>query len=416
MKLDKWMPVYAPEVEGGAAGDDPGIEPAPRPVPMNERPVDGPGSGRGAIRKELENSVKEVRERESRAPKPVVAKKPAGYQSRAAEMRGDAGTQDPALQVDPSEPPEPEALEQPKEPPPDAYPAEAKADWAKTPASIRAAAIKRELDVANGVQALRNHYAEIDHVLGPRAELIKSHGHTPAQAVNQLFSWFDALAQDVDRVKAKQPPMAFIALAKSFGLDKLIEESMKPAAANGQPGAAAPAGDIPPALQEYIGGLQKQVGELTQYVQTQMGGFQQNLQQQNMAKTNEVLAHWAQGKEHFEAVRPMMAHLLQSGAVPPLADGRADLDRAYDAAVYAMPEVRSKVLAAQKAAETAAAAEKAKTEQAARQAEADKARRRGGGLPPGAPGATDPLGAGGKKKGSGRSVRESLLGAIDELS
>ena len=38
--------------------------PAEAPVPLNETPVDGPGSGRSEIRKQLEKSVDEARKTE----------------------------------------------------------------------------------------------------------------------------------------------------------------------------------------------------------------------------------------------------------------------------------------------------------------------------------------------------------------
>jgi hypothetical protein len=66
MLLDKWNPVLAPDVETGAA------EPAAEaPPPINESPADGPGSGRGSIRKELEKSVDTTRKAErGRKPHP----------------------------------------------------------------------------------------------------------------------------------------------------------------------------------------------------------------------------------------------------------------------------------------------------------------------------------------------------------
>lgn len=108
----------------------------------------------------------------------------------------------------------------------------------------------------------------------------------------------------------------------------------------------------------------------------------------------------------------MMAHLIGSGAVPPLPNGSADLDKAYDMALYAQPEVRAKVLEAQEAAKAQAAADKASKERAAQQQQADQARRKASLLGPSAPGAPlDPKLGKAKRK----TVRESIAEAMEEV-
>ena len=119
--------------------------------------------------------------------------------------------------------------------------------------------------------------------------------------------------------------------------------------------------------------------------------------------------NWAKDKPHFEKVRVLMSQLIASGAVP-LKEGRVDLDGAYDAAIYANPEVRGTVQAEQAKAAAAATAAAAAKEKAAQQAAADKARKTSVSLSPSAPG--QPVV--GKNKKSGKSVRESLMQAIEE--
>jgi hypothetical protein len=82
--------------------------------------------------------------------------------------------------------------------PPPAFSKEAKADWAKTPASVRQAAIKREIDVQRGVEELRGRYRDIETALEPHLPVIRSFGHTPAQSIAQMFAWFDALSTRPD--------------------------------------------------------------------------------------------------------------------------------------------------------------------------------------------------------------------------
>lgn len=56
---------------------------------------------------------------------------------------------------------------------------------------------------------------------------------------------------------------------------------------------------------------------------------------------NKQIAEWSQGKEHFDTVRSLMASLAQSNP-------SATLDQLYDQACYAHPEVRPRMLEAQR--------------------------------------------------------------------
>ena len=133
------------------------------------------------------------------------------------------------------------------------------------------------------------------------------------------------------------------------------------------------------------------------------------------AKTQEILHNWSQGKPHFESVRGLMAQLIQSGAVP-LKNGNVDLDGAYDMALYANPEVRNQVLAAQQAESAKQAKVKADAERKVQQDQANKARRVAVGVSSSSPGAA-PGTIAGRPVGKGRkSVRESILEAREALN
>src|SRR4029077_10540555 len=131
--------------------------------------------------------------------------------------------------------------------------------------------------------------------------------------------------------------------------------------------------------------------------------------QQSQAKTDEQLAMWSQGKTHFEDVRKLMADLIASNTVP-LKNGQVDLDRAYEMAIYADPNVRTKVLAAEKEAERKAAVAKAAAEKKAQQEAADKARKAAVSITGAAPGTP---GTPGKPTGKRKTVRESLNEAME---
>jgi hypothetical protein len=403
MLLDKWNPVFSPDVEVGAA--EPAAE-AP-PVPMNEAPADGPGSGRGAMRKEIEKSVETVRKGERREAAP---KKYVSTARKNAEEQGTA----PAEEAAPAE--GEEVVAEPETAAPEGWTKEAKAEWANLPPQVQAAVSKREVDMAKGVEEIKKKYAEVDKVLQPRLDVIRQHGHTPAQAVNQLFAWFEALGSN--------PVVAFPALAQSFKFDLRSIPGLIPQlqaqqpvgqpTAPGQPAAEEQsAGEMPVGMQKYINEINQRLEALQQGFASQLGQLNNSFQQQSQAKTEEILANWSKDKPHFEEVRKMMAHLIQSQAVPPLPNGAADLDKAYDMALWAQPEVRAQVLVDQQKAAADAAKAKQAAEQKAQQDQAAKARRaQGGSLSASAPG-SPALPAKGKK---GKTVAESIRDSIAELS
>lgn len=401
------LPFYGPE--GVDAGVDAGVETSVAP-PLNEAPVDGPGSGRSTLRKQLESNVEKARGKEplvERAERTGGKVTKSRARQEAEEQAGAESGQEPAEVVDPVE--EEGGVQAPQTKAPEGWAKEAKAEWERLPPAVQTAVAKREADMAKGVEDLKGKYTDLDKVLQPRMDIIRKHGHTPAQAVNQMFAWFEALTGN--------PAVAFPALAQSFKFDLksipgLIAQQEQP-----KPGAEAakPAdGEVPPAVQKYIDELKQEIGGLKQGFTQQFGQLTNTFAQQSQAKTEEILTNWAKDKPHYEDVRRMMAHLIASQAVPPLPNGAADLDKAYDMAVYAVPEVRVKVLEEQQK----AAAEKRKAaqvaEKAAQQEQANKARRaNAGSLVQGAPGNVIAQ-QGAKKKA--KSVRESIMEAREELA
>lgn len=401
MFLNKYKPVYSPDVEAGAETEVEGG--APPPAEVIEKPS-GPGSGRSQLRQQLEKGFDDARKAD--APRKADGKFTKG--SKIGERVKATPNEEIEDQVDPEEAveaeegaegtPEPEGQE--AVPAPASLSKEARAEWAKTPKTVQDAIIKREADVAKGVEALKANYAELDRVLAPRIETLKRAGHKPAEAVNQLFAWFEALSAN--------PDVAFPALAQSFKYD--WQKNAQPQKTNGQ--AAPQPQDIPPALQQYVAGLEQKLAKLEGSVSEQLGSLQNNFATQSQNRTNEMLASWAKDKTHFEAVREKMARLIGAG-VGLKEDGSVDLDTVYDEAVYANPGTRKLILSEQQAKAEADRKTKIEKEKQAQQAQADKARRTAVGLGTGAPGAPAVPGIKPKAK---KSVRESILEAKEELT
>src|SRR6185369_9049154 len=141
---------------------------------VDEVRPDGPGSGRSKLRQQLEKGFEDERQREEKATRRQRT-------SRAAEQYKEQVSQDQNLEL------EPEAEAQPELAAPEAFSREARAEWANVPPVVQQAILKREEDTARGVAELKQRYDDIDKALTPRMDLIRRHGHTPGQAVNQLF-------------------------------------------------------------------------------------------------------------------------------------------------------------------------------------------------------------------------------------
>jgi hypothetical protein len=404
MFVERWLPLRAVADEGSpgggaveGGGDAGGAPEAP--------PPSGPGSGRSELRQQLEKNFDADRKatRRDGARKPAAVRRVAG----GAEIEPEAGPAEGAGElVAPGEGEVAPEAAKPVVAAPEGFSAEAKAAWASTPPAVQAAIGKRITDMERGVQELKGRYSQIDQALAPHLDAIRSVNQSPPQAIAQLFGWFQALSAN--------PKVAFPALVQSFNMrpEDVFEGLGQAAQGQPQPGEQPP-GEIPPQLQQFINDQSTKIAQLEQAVTQKFGALENTFAQQSQAKTDEILANWSTGKPHFENVRHLMAHLIGSGAVP-LKEGKVDLDRAYEMAIYADPNVRSQVLTAQQEEQKKQAATKAAAEKKAQQDAADKARRAAvsiTGAAPGAPGA--PLkGANAKQR---KSVRESINDAMQQL-
>ena len=153
-----------------------------------------------------------------------------------------------------------------------------------------------------------------------------------------MFQWHQYLQRD--------PLRGFAELAQTYGLtlQQLAE------AAGGQQQQQPQAGGID---QRYLQQLvQQEVAPLHEAMTAQ----QHWVQQQQAAKTNEILSNWSRDKPFYEDVRVLMASGIESGAVP-LKNGAIDLDGAYAFACAAHPQIREQLYNQRAAAERKSATE-----------------------------------------------------------
>jgi hypothetical protein len=411
---DRWLnsASYGPDMEGGSDGGD-------------NLPIDGGGgndSGLGSsedlagdegegqadkplsVRQQLKKSIKDLQGGDK-----------GGKTQRAAdEMR--QGAQDDKGQQQQQPQGQQQQQQQSGIQPPASLSKEAKAAWANTPAEVQQAFVKREQDMEKGVNELKQRYQQIDNALAPHTDSIRQMNATPAEAVDRLFLWFKAFAGD--------PAEALPQLMKAMGYDwgKVNAEITRRQGGQQQ---QQPQGQQQGQQQQQqpnpvFDAMQNRIQQLEQHIQKISGGFstmQQDVQRQNFQKTQENLSIWAKGKPHYEAVRGTMAQIIQGGLVPLLENGQVDLDTVYERAIHFNPEVRAKVLAEQQQANQQAQEQARQAATTANQQQVRSARRASVSLPAnGTPGDARQLpGQQKKKPGQRTSVRESLMGAINEL-
>lgn len=322
------------------------------------------------LRETLNNSIKEVADKEARArddkgkfaTKPLEAPEKAAAAEIPSEKRDVPPTKTSGI--------------------PPGFSAETKAFLDTLPQDhpIKRDLEKRETEISNGFKTYSDKaksYDAIDQVIAPSRATFQQAGlKSDAEAINRLFQW--------EAFVRSNPTRALAQLARQYGVDlsQLAQGSTQ-----------APSGQEVP---EYIRPVLDQFGQMTQTVQS----IQTEIQNSRMEKVSSELATFAKDKPHFEKVRVAMGQLMQAGMVQP-----GDLDGAYQRAIWADPELRETLLREQdekrKAEFQKTAAEQAKNARLAAVSPAPRARQ-------GAPVAN------GHDKGA-KGVRGSLLASIKEL-
>jgi hypothetical protein len=170
--------------------------------------------------------------------------------------------------------------------PPSRWKKEAKAEWRNLPKTVQEAVAKGEVDVERGVQPLKQKLAELGEVqqaLAPHIPVIRQFGHTPAQAVNQMFGWFRGLAE--------RPDECFPALMRSFNYDpRRLAQITGLGGAQQQQGLTAEQQYNQAAVQAVQRMIDEGIGR-------HVGPIRQQFESQRQAQTEEILANWAKDKK-----------------------------------------------------------------------------------------------------------------------
>lgn len=248
-----------------------------------------------------------------------------------------------------------------------------KAKWAGLDPEVRSEILKREADVHRGFTKMdeeRTFAKQMQQVVAPYEAIIRAEGGTVPTAVASVLNTAYILRTGDPQTKAR----AVAEVCQQYGVDLNL--------------VAQPQGQLPP----EVLGLRQELQELKgQWTQRQ----QQERQQMESQVLNAVETFRQDPKHpHFATVSAQMGALMQAGQAE-------TLEQAYEMAVWANPEVRTQLLAAQTAQLTAPAIAKQKTE---------KARAKGVSVRGGPGGYTAPA------ANPNASVRESLEAAMAEVS
>ena len=349
----------------------------------------------------------------------------------AAHQKADKPDEDGAPGEDPGKAGDGEegahAEEKKSSEPPAAWSKSGKAQWESLPPSIQEEVLRREANAQKGVEELKSRHreelgaayartADLDASIAPYREAIRQAGRTEGQVVDRLFQWHMALS-------GPQRVEAFRSLAKNFGVDvsTLAGGSQEPSQEPGDAdSAAAPAQDM-----SWVPAFDR--------VSQRIDQFEAMTAAQQMTAAQKTVDAWSRDKPHFERVRGRMAQmidmdarLLQEGRPAVngfIKDDQVDMDAAYEAAVWADPELRSEFLQEQrrKSEEAASAATEQARVESERKLRAEKARlealqakRAASSLKPGAP--LSGMNGAGPSRAHPRneSVRDSIRRALQE--
>lgn len=312
------------------------------------------------------------------------------------------------------------------DPPPGYWNKKGREAWDKLDATVKQHIVAREQEVSNGFaqisQRLKS-FEEIEQAIAPRAQVIQQFGVSPAQTIDRLFQWMEALSHKNPRLRAN----AFKQLANDFGvpINQLVPSGSQGAEGSETEGQTEQAPNEPPEwFQQYA-----------QHTNEQLNGVQQVIANQRQTAAQAVVQGWGgaldkDGKRlrpYFERVAPMMARLsmpstdergnIIAPAIVPFKNGEVDLEAAYEMAVKLDPEIQS--LIQQETSEKAKkdAEEAAKKDAKARAEKLARAKRAGSGLKPSAPAlGTAPVNSNQRKANGSRqpSVRDAITAALEE--
>lgn len=273
--------------------------------------------------------------------------------------------------------------------------------WDKLPMEAQKDLIKREQEVSEGIKKYADKAKESDEINSlfhpQERQWMQQNNTRTAQIVSELVNWNRALSHAQtpdDKIKI------LTALGKQFGVD-ISNVVPKQQDNNSQTNTEVP---------EWATRLVDAVDGKFQTYEQQMQQQAQQAQQQEAAN---FVGDWSKDKPHFQKVKPLIYSLLTSGTVKLKENGQLDLDRAYDLATKADPEVSALLEQEKTLKKEQERFEKEKKDAVEKKAKLDKAKGLNVSIRPNAP-ASNLNGKAPVRNNQPVSVRDSIMQALAE--
>jgi hypothetical protein len=220
----------------------------------------------------------------------------------------------------------PEVKTEPQEAAPQAWGAAVKAEWSKLPPTVRAEINKREQDIHRMMTSHDGELRmgrELKEVITPYMPVLQSVGVTPQVAVQNLLNNDYVLRHGSAEQKAQKVQELF----QYYGLDmgQITQVQQQQAS-------------MPPEMRQMM----QEIQGLKQTITQQSSLQEQQEQAKIMAEVNAFGADSKNIHFHKPEVKAAMAPLLGNGTAK-------NLQEAYDMACWAVPSIRTELLAAQNA-------------------------------------------------------------------
>jgi hypothetical protein len=201
---------------------------------------------------------------------------------------------------------------------------------------VRAEILKREADIHKGFTKMdeeRNFGREMQRIVGPYEAVIRAAGGTVPSAVQDVLNTAYILRTADPQTKAR----TIAQVCQHYGIDlNLVAQPQQ-------------------AVDPNIAALQREVQQLRADRAREQQQAQQQLEQQVL---NQVETFAQDPKHpHFRAVSVHMGALMQAGQA-------ADMEQAYEMAVWARPDLRAQLLAEQQAQQNTQAQNRQRTDKA----------------------------------------------------
>ena len=241
-----------------------------------------------------------------------------------------------------------ELVEQPQEQPVEVAPPEAWEQKDKdfflkiSDPDTRKWLIDRDNNYGTKVKDYETRYAGFDDVFAPFKDRLEATGQQPVQVIDNLLKAQLALEE--------KPEESFLWLAQRFGVDIKKLAGMQGAA---ELTGDDPLADLDPKLRDYIKGLEAKVNTVDTRFQSQDEQQAQQMRQRLVDTAKEFRDAKNDKQEPLyphmanPAVVDYMSTLLKTGVVKVEGgDVLSAYKKAYDQAIYAIPEVRAEVVKA----------------------------------------------------------------------